>query len=141
MLRNKTHISPAYYFWRGFARLCFKLFSKTVIEGIENIPPYGPLIVVSNHISYNDPPYIAAIFPRPVFFLGKKELFKNAMLGSLMKKVNVIPLDRDGGGGAGLKSAIELLDKDQVIAIFLSLIHISLCRPLHTCSSRGWPDH
>ena len=37
-------------------RLTLKLFADYKVEGRENVPPMGPLLVVSNHMSNMDPP-------------------------------------------------------------------------------------
>ena len=40
------------------------------IEGQENVPQDGPLIVVSNHLSNLDPPLLAASIPRRLYFMA-----------------------------------------------------------------------
>ena len=101
----------------GFVRLCFRNFGRIHVTGQEYIPPYGPLIVVANHLSYNDPPLIASVVTRPLDFLGKKELFNNAFVGYFMKRLRVYPIDRSGGAEA-MNIAINLLGNDHALAIF-----------------------
>ena len=64
---------------RLFAIFCFKFFGRLEVQGAEYVPHYGPLIVISNHLSYNDPPALFASTPRILNYLGKIELM-GAML-------------------------------------------------------------
>ena len=98
-------------------RSCFKIFAKVDITGMDNVPPYGPLIVVVNHLSYNDPPLIASMLTRPLDFLGKKELFINPCMRFLMQKFRVYPINRSAGAEA-MNIAMGLLDWDHALAIF-----------------------
>lgn len=77
----------------GF-KTTLKWFSDFKIEGQENIPDSGPLIVASNHLSNLDPAIVAAALPRPPVFLAKKELFKYPIASSLMRGYGAFPVDR-----------------------------------------------
>ena len=77
----------------GF-KTTLKLFSDFKIEGQENIPESGPLLVASNHLSNLDPAIVAAALPRPPVFLAKKELFKYPVGSQLMRGYGAFPVDR-----------------------------------------------
>ena len=59
-----------------FYMIRLKLVYRMEVQGLENVPKDNAYIVAPNHLSTLDPPMIAAILPRPVAFMAKKELFK-----------------------------------------------------------------
>ena len=94
----------------GFLRTCFY---RCKIEGEENIPESGRLLVCSNHISLHDPIVIAAISKRQICYMGKKELFKVPLFGSFLKSLGAFPVDRKSGGDVGaIRHSIKLLEKE-----------------------------
>lgn len=112
-----TPMTTLYYPGRLLARFCFNVFGRMEVTGRENVPPYGPLIVVANHLSYNDPPSLAAALTRPVSFLGKKELFEPTPKGWLFNSLRVYPVDRSFGVSA-VRTALDLLARDGAVVIF-----------------------
>ena len=103
---------------RGLARFCFNVFGRMEVTGRECVPPYGPLIVVANHISYNDPPVMVASLSRSLDFLGKKELFVNPISRFMMKQFRVHSLDRTASGVNAMRTALQLLAQDRAVVIF-----------------------
>ena len=103
---------------RQLARFCFNTFGRLEVTGRECVPPYGPLILVSNHLAYNDPPVLTATMPRPLDFLGKKELFSSPIRRCFMRGFRVHPLDRSAAGVEAMRTALDLLARDQVVVIF-----------------------
>ena len=77
----------------GF-KTTLKLFSDFKVEGRENIPESGPLLIASNHLSNLDPAIVAAALPRSPVFLAKKELFKYRLGSMLMRGYGAFPVDR-----------------------------------------------
>ena len=100
----------------GF-KLTLKWFADFAIEGQENIPPSGPLLVASNHLSNLDPAIVAAALPRPPVFLAKKELFKYSLGAFLMRGYGAHPVDRRGGDVAALNWITHQLSVENRMAI------------------------
>ena len=69
----------------GLARFCFGVLARREVAGQEAVPRYGPLIVVANHLSDNDPPLLAITLPRTLDFIGKIGLFSNPISRMAMR--------------------------------------------------------
>lgn len=95
-------------------RLYFRLDSR----GREHVPRQGPLLLVSNHASVLDPPLVAAMTPRPLYFLAKEELFRLPLFGRLIRALHARPVRRDGTDTRALKSALRLLEEQRAVLIF-----------------------
>jgi 1-acyl-sn-glycerol-3-phosphate acyltransferase len=88
------------------------------IEGAENVPPAGGLLVISNHIAAADPPVLGAVFPRPLHFMAKAEWFKNPLLGSLGRALLCYPVNRHTADRASLRFTLSLLEAGEAVAIY-----------------------
>jgi 1-acyl-sn-glycerol-3-phosphate acyltransferase len=88
------------------------------VEGAENVPASGGLIVASNHISFSDPPIVGAALPRESYFLAKEELFANPAFGWLIGSFNAIPIRRGMSDLKGLARAFAALREGKVLILF-----------------------
>jgi len=64
------------------------------VEGRENLPREGAVLVTCNHISLLDPPVLGCTIPRVSGYVAKKELFANPGWSRILRSVNAIPIDR-----------------------------------------------
>jgi 1-acyl-sn-glycerol-3-phosphate acyltransferase len=69
--------------WRAAGRLARLFFRWTgiplVVQGVENLPAAGPLVIAANHASYLDGAVLIAVLePRNYAFVAKSELADNA---------------------------------------------------------------
>jgi 1-acyl-sn-glycerol-3-phosphate acyltransferase len=94
------------------------LFWPLKIEGENVVNHQGPLIVVANHVSYLDPVIVGIAVKRPINFIAKKEVFDIPILGFILKKLGVIPVDKKNINPTSVKKTINLLKKDHIIGIF-----------------------
>jgi 1-acyl-sn-glycerol-3-phosphate acyltransferase len=99
----------------------FRLWFNWRFEGLERIPPAGPLIVAGNHLSYLDPfahGYFVVEAGRRPRFLAKRELFANPLVGMVLRGAHQIPVDRDRGGTQPLDAAAAALAQGEVVVIY-----------------------
>jgi len=99
-------------------RALFACYFRWRVWHPEHVPTTGGLILACNHASYLDPPLVAAALPRPVSFLARKSLFRFPLLGWLLRRVYVVPLDRDGGSAAGLRTVLEQVQRGRAVILF-----------------------
>ena len=93
---------------------------KFRIEGVENVPRSGAVIIASNHRSYFDPLAIGLAIAkagRNGRFMGKKEVFDAPIVGQFAKAMGAIRVDRGTGSDAPLKEAAKALDGGEVVVI------------------------
>ena len=93
---------------------------RVEIEGLDNVPREGGIIVASNHRSYLDGLVVAAIASRrgrKLRFLGKREIFEAPVLKYLVRAAGQIPVDRGTGSPKPLRAAIDALDRGEAVAI------------------------
>ena len=102
----------------ALARFCFRVFGRLEVAGKECVPHHGPLIVVCNHLSFNDPPLLVAAIARPLFFIGKQELFKNPIARVCMRAFHVAPFNRSGTGVDAVRVLMQNLERDRAVVIF-----------------------
>ena len=107
-----------YRMGRRLARFCFRTFGRLEIAGVECVPRYGPLIVVCNHLSSNDPPLLVAAIPRPLYFIGKHALFRNPLSRFWMRAFHVSPFNRSGSGIDAVRVLMQNLERDRAVVIF-----------------------
>ena len=111
-------MSLMYPVGKGLARFCFGVFGKLSVTGPESIPPFGPVIVVANHLSFNDPPVLVGTINRRLNFIAKQELFRNIFLRNFLNQFGVHPFDRSGQAIDIIKVTLRLLAQDQPVVLF-----------------------
>lgn len=104
------------------ARIYFRLFYDFKVEGLENIPKTGALVIACNHLSNADPPAIGAFagLVRDSRFVAKKELFQIPLIGWFFRHCNYIPVDRARtiGDFGALKEVVASLERGESIVMF-----------------------
>src|SRR6201985_3927514 len=96
--REKRANRPIY----GIVRVSFQLFFLVYFRmqriGREHIPKRGPVIIASNHRSFLDPFVIACMARRPMYYVGKKEIFVGRVISWLLTSLGAFPGKRGTGG-------------------------------------------
>lgn len=98
---------------QGVVRLAIRLS----IQGKENIPEHGPLLLVSNHLGDADYLIGLAVSPRQIEVIAKVELFDLPIIGWLMNTYGVIWVHRGQPDRHALRAALEGLRAGRVIGI------------------------
>jgi 1-acyl-sn-glycerol-3-phosphate acyltransferase len=107
-----------YYFCRELFLLPLRPFSRLHCDGMELVPKTGPALLVSNHISHADPPYMTAKFPRVVHFIADKPLLEIPILGRMLQWSHAFPIDRTKSDRGALRTAMARLESGNIVGIF-----------------------
>jgi 1-acyl-sn-glycerol-3-phosphate acyltransferase len=114
-------------FWHLWIWFCLavvliylKIFNRTRIQGLEHIPPAGPILIVGNHISDLDPALLCAAvlirypkqLPRAV---AKVELFRAPFLGSMIRSYGAISVDRTGKDVRAMREIVRAMKTGKVL--------------------------
>ncbi len=97
----------------GLARVYFRFRRR----GVANMPDNGPVVLLATHQSYLDPLLIGCFMPRPIGYLARDTLF-SGILGPLIRAYDAIPIDREGGGLAGIRATLKRIKQGDAVLIF-----------------------
>jgi 1-acyl-sn-glycerol-3-phosphate acyltransferase len=109
---------------RRFCRFLLRTIGFTLlvkvdrVSGLENIPTYGPAILMINHIAFVDPMIVLQVIPhRNLVPMAKVEVFDYPVIGIFPRLYHVIPVRREEVDRRAIQSALEVLEAGEMILI------------------------
>ena len=91
------------------------------VVGLENVPTSGGALLVCNHLSYVDPPLVAAAVERRVRFLMYKPIYEKRLIRPVAKAMGAIPVPHQQKPKevvTALKEARRAIEAGELVAIF-----------------------
>jgi 1-acyl-sn-glycerol-3-phosphate acyltransferase len=108
------------YYWLGYhlTRVVGRLFFQFRVINGERMLQSGPVILAMNHQSYLDPPLAGITCNRAIYFLARRTLLNVPLLGRLLPRLNVIPVNQEGIDRSALKALIRVLKTGNAALVF-----------------------
>ena len=106
---------------RGLMRFMTRTFLVGLfkVEGLENVPRQGPLVVCANHFATLDPPMVPAFLPRAdTWNMAKSEYFRKPVMRWIFTRYHAFPVVRHSADRAALRRAFDLLKAGEVLIIY-----------------------
>lgn len=107
-----------YEFARVINLTWFRLFHCVRFRAVGNVPAQGPMIIAPNHISYYDPPVIAAGIPHRVRFMAWDALFKLPVLRGILLGWGAYPVKLKSADKAAVMQTLKILRNGEAVMIF-----------------------
>jgi len=102
----------------GTARLLFSLVMKMDVQGQEHFPVQGPVVVAANHVTNFDVFPMQFALPRPIFFMGKAELFRFFVMDAALRNLGAFPVNRGEKDQWAIAHAARVLRYGQTLGMF-----------------------
>ena len=107
-----------YFFGYNLSKVVAKtMFRFRVVHGGRIIETGGALLAM-NHQSFLDPPLAGICCKREIYFLARKTLLDWPVLGPILPKVNVVPVNQERADMSALKTVIKLVKGGNCTIIF-----------------------
>jgi 1-acyl-sn-glycerol-3-phosphate acyltransferase len=118
--RGPVRPTPIYWVIRWILNVLILILVRNHVhvDGRQNVPRKGGLLVISNHIASADPPLLGARFPRPLHFMAKIEWFRNPFLGFVARQFLCFPVVRHTADRGALRHTLALLERGAAVCIY-----------------------
>ena len=94
-------------------------------DELNRVPDKGPLIVLSNHINFLEPPvYYTHLLPRPMVFFAKSESWDMKLMGKLFDMWGGIPIKRGTADVSAIRLGLEALKEGKAPRNVPNLIYL-----------------
>jgi 1-acyl-sn-glycerol-3-phosphate acyltransferase len=119
MARRRT---PVYALAKAIVPPVIRFWVRLDCQGLLHIPRQGPVIIAANHVSYFDPLCLGVFIDaagREARFLAKSELYRNPLLGWVLRGAGQIPVYRESRDAArSLQDAVAAMRDGAAVVIY-----------------------
>jgi 1-acyl-sn-glycerol-3-phosphate acyltransferase len=95
----------------------FHLFGPVRISGVENVPRKGAYLIVINHISLYDPPFVLAFWPVAPEGVGAVDIWQRKGQSALVSYYGGIPIHRGEYDRQVIEKLVAVLDSGRPLLI------------------------
>jgi 1-acyl-sn-glycerol-3-phosphate acyltransferase len=96
----------------------YRSFARLEVAGAEKLPAEGRVILAANHLSNYDVFPLQFAISRPLFFMGKEELYRNPVMDWMLRQMGSFPVYRGEGDDWAMRHAQSVLEHGQVLGMF-----------------------
>lgn len=107
-----------YTFGYHFSKLVARTYFSFKVVHPERIIETGGALLAMNHQSFLDPPLAGICCRRGIYFLARKSLLDWPVLGPILPKLNVVPVNQERADMSALKTVIKLVRAGNCTIIF-----------------------
>jgi 1-acyl-sn-glycerol-3-phosphate acyltransferase len=93
-------------------------YFRMEVEGIENVPRTGAVIVAANHVSWLDPAVLGSACPRPIRFLIARSVYGAPWARWFYAGMKAIPVENGDRDPRSLRAALRALARGEVVGVF-----------------------
>ena len=87
-------------------------------RGLENLPSDGGALLLANHQSNFDPLMVGVPLSRPVSFVARSTLFAIPIVGWILRRTYVVPINREAARGGVIREVVARLDHGFLVGMF-----------------------
>ncbi|NLE75386.1 MAG: 1-acyl-sn-glycerol-3-phosphate acyltransferase, partial [Chloroflexi bacterium] len=98
-------------------RAAMWLFMRVRVEGAEQVPSEGPVIIIYNHITFLDPVVLTGALARESTAMSKVESFSTPVLGLILRIFGAFPVQRGRVDRWALRYSLSVLEQGGVLLI------------------------
>ncbi len=97
-----------------------RLLFRIRVEGAENVPSEGAVILASNHLSFCDSVFLPLVLHRRATFVAKAEYFDDPRTAWFFRAIGQIPMRREGGSASqrAIDAACDVLREGNLLGIY-----------------------
>ena len=104
-------------FFRAWFHVLLRVFYRIKFSGMENFPAEGGCLLVSNHLSYADPVFIGAAFPRKIRYLAYSGLAQSRMMRAVFKLTQTLTVSPQRSLKS-IRESVSQLKRGQALCVF-----------------------
>lgn len=112
------HATPLRKTIVAILRAAFLFVMDLRVSGLENFPADGAVIVACNHVTNFDVFPMQLSLHRPVFYMGKAELFKNPITDAVFRNMGAFPVNREKKDVWAYNHGLKVLARGQTLGMF-----------------------
>ena len=117
-VRVDTSFTRIYRFLRVMVRGLNGLLFRTSVDGADQVPASGPVIIAPVHRSFIDFFVASEVTPRKLHYMAKDSLWENGLLARILPAVGAFPVHRESADREALRRAQQVLDAGEVLILF-----------------------
>jgi 1-acyl-sn-glycerol-3-phosphate acyltransferase len=113
-----ARFTPIYRFLRLLVHGLNRLLFRTTVEGADQVPAEGPVIIAPVHRSFIDFFVASEVTSRKLHYMAKDSLWKNRQLARILPSVGAFPVHRESADRESLRRAQQVLEAGEALILF-----------------------